>query len=36
VFRGVNGKITPGNASPLTDGAAMVVLSTRAKAQEMG
>lgn len=35
-FRKENGKITPGNASPLTDGAAMVVLSSRAKAQEMG
>ncbi|OMJ81848.1 hypothetical protein SteCoe_17613 [Stentor coeruleus] len=35
-FRKENGKITPGNASPLTDGAAMVVLASRAKAQEMG
>ena len=35
-FRKEGGKITPGNASPLTDGAAMVVLASRSKAQAMG
>lgn len=31
-----NGSITAGNASPISDGAAAVVLTTRAKAQEKG
>lgn len=35
-FRKDNGTVTAGNASPLSDGAAMIVLSSRAKAQEMG
>ncbi|CAG9331040.1 unnamed protein product [Blepharisma stoltei] len=35
-FRKENGKVTAGNASSLNDGAAMVVLCSRAKAQEMG
>lgn len=30
-----NGKITPGNAPPISDGAAMLVLASRAKAEEM-
>lgn len=30
-----NGRVTPGNASPISDGAAMVVLSSREKAKEM-
>lgn len=30
-----NGKITPGNAPPISDGAAMIVLASREKAQEM-
>ena len=36
VFRKEKGRVTPGNASPISDGAAMVVLASRAKAQEMG
>ena len=36
VFRKQGGRVTAGNASPLSDGAAMLVLTTRSKAQEMG
>ena len=32
VFRKENGRVTSGNASPISDGAAMVVLTSRAKA----
>ena len=35
-FRKENGRVTAGNASPLSDGAAMLVLSSRKKADEMG
>jgi acetyl-CoA C-acetyltransferase len=35
-FRKEKGKVTAGNASPLSDGSAMLVLASRAKASEMG
>lgn len=30
------GTVTPGNASPMTDGAAALVLASRARAQQLG
>jgi acetyl-CoA acyltransferase len=36
VFDRQNGSVTPGNASPLTDGAAAVVLMSKDKADELG
>lgn len=35
-FRKENGRVTAGNASPLSDGSAMLVLASRKKANEMG
>jgi acetyl-CoA acyltransferase len=36
VFDRQNGSVTPGNSSPLTDGAAAVVLMSKEKADELG
>jgi acetyl-CoA acyltransferase len=36
IFDRKNGSVTPGNASPLTDGAAAVVLMSKDKADELG
>ena len=33
---GGTGTVTPGNASPMTDGAAALVLASRARAQQLG